>query len=241
MNLGIMQLWPFARKKEKEHPAFAQNHSWFTNIDQNQPIECYNFVVFDTELTGLSGRDEIVSIGAVHVRDLKIIAGETFHSFVRPHKITNATDSTLLHRITPEQLAHAPTLKEILPKFIEFCGPSLLVGHYVSLDLGYINKAAKKIFRSTIKNPCLDTMRLAQVYTDICWENHHDQFNLQVSFNLADLSRDYGLPAFSQHDALQDSLQTAYLFIYLIKKLKVQGIVTLKELYTAGQKWKRIF
>lgn len=240
--MAIMHLWPFTGGKDKkEHPVFTQNHSWFKDIDQNQPLECFNFVVFDTELTGLSSKDEIVSIGAVHVRDLKIIAGETFYSYIKPHKITDATDSTLLHRITPEQLVHAPALKDILPKFIEFCGPSLLVGHYVSLDVGFINQAAKKIFRSTIKNPCLDTMRLAQVYTETCWENYHDQFNLQVSFNLAELSKSYGLPAFSQHDALQDSLQTAYLFIYLAKKLKGQGLVTLKDLFNAGQNWKRIF
>lgn len=237
-----MGFWPFAdRKSKKHHPVFKRNHQWFTDIDQDQPLECYNFVVFDTELTGLSRKDEIVSIGGVHVRDLKIIAGETFHSYVRPHTKKDATDSTLVHRITPQQLTDAPFLREILPQFIEFCGPSLLVGHYVSLDVGFLNQAAKKIFGDTIKNPCLDTMRLAQVYTETCWENYHDQFNLQVSFNLTDLSNDYGLPVFHHHDALQDALQTAYLFIYLAKKLKSAGLITLKDLFNAGQSWKRIF
>ncbi|MBI5556805.1 MAG: 3'-5' exonuclease [Deltaproteobacteria bacterium] len=240
--LEQLRFWPFSwAQKQETHPAFALNHGWFKDIDQNQPLEHYNFVVFDTELTGLSRKDEIVSIGAVHVRDLRIVAGETFHSFVRPHKITKATESTFLHRITPEQLALAPSLKEILPKFLEFCGPSLLVGHYVSLDVGFINQAAKKIFGSTISNPCLDTMRMAQIYTETCWEKHLEQFNLQISFNLADLSTDYGLPAFSQHDALQDSLQTAYLFIYLAKKLKDHGLITLKDLFDAGRSWKRVF
>ena len=239
--MEFRRFWPFAAaNKIDEHPAFKRNQSWFAAIDQSQPLESYNFVVFDTELTGLSRKDEIVSIGAVHVRDLKILAGETFHSFVRPHKITNATDSTLLHRITPEQLATARTLKEVLPEFIEFCGPSLLVGHYVSLDVGFINQASRKIVGATIKNPCLDTMRLAQIYTETCWTQYHDQPNLQVSFNLADLSSDYGLPAFTQHDALQDSLQTAYLFIYLAKKFKTRGVVTLKDLFKAGQRWRKI-
>ena len=239
--MEFRRFWPFAaRNKTEEHPAFQRNHSWFASIDQGQPLESYNFVVFDTELTGLGRKDEIVSIGAVHVRDLKILAGETFHSFVRPHMITNATDSTLLHRITPEQLEHAPALKEVLPEFIEFCGPSLLVGHYISLDMGHINKATRKIFGTTVKNPCLDTMRLAQIYTETCWKQYQDQPNLQVSFNLADLSNDYGLPAFTQHDALQDSLQTAYLFIYLVKKFMSQGVVTLKDLFNAGQRWRKI-
>jgi DNA polymerase-3 subunit epsilon len=232
--------WPFAAdNKTVEHPAFKLNEGWFASVDQGRPLESYNFVVFDTELTGLSRRDEIVSIGAVHVRDLKILAGETFHCFVRPQTITQATDSTLVHRITPQQLEHAPPLQEVLPQFVEFCGPSLLVGHYVNLDMGYINQATKKFFGATLKNPCLDTMRLAQIYTESCWKRYQDQPNPQVSFNLADLSRDYGLPSFPQHDALQDSLQTAYLFIFLVKKFMAQGVVTLKDLYNAGR-WKFI-
>ncbi|MFZ5760203.1 MAG: PolC-type DNA polymerase III [Thermodesulfobacteriota bacterium] len=238
----MIPFWPFTREKSAQsHHIFAKNHEWFRQVDQDQPLECYNFVVFDTELTGLSRKDEIVSIGGVHVRDLKIIAGETFHSYVRPHKKKGATESTLVHRITPEQLTSAPLLQDILPQFIEFCGPALLVGHYVSLDVGFLNQAAKKLFGATISNPCLDTMRMAQIYTESCWEHYHDQFNLQVSFNLADLSSDYKLPTFDHHDALQDALQTAYLFLYLTKKLKKSGLITLKDLFKAGQSWKRIF
>lgn len=241
--MGKKSFWPFSlAKREPCPPIFAANHEWFAETDQEQPVESYNFVIFDTELTGLNRRrDEIIAIGAVHVRDLKILVGESFHSYIRPPTRTTATESTLIHRITPEQLTEAPTLKEVLPGFIEFCGPALLVGHYVSLDVDFINKASKKIFGKTIKNPCLDTMRLAQTYTETSWENYHDQFNLQVSYNLADLSASYKLPAFTQHDALQDALQTAYLFIYLIKKLKTQGYHTLKDLFHAGRSWQKIF
>jgi DNA polymerase-3 subunit epsilon len=233
----------FSRKRAKTiHPVFARNNSYFAELDQDQPLSSYEFVVFDTELTGMNNRrDEIVSIGAVRIKNLQIIAGENFQSFVRPHKITTATEGTFIHRITPQQLTKAPSLKEILPEFIEFCGSSLLIGHYVSLDVSFINKAAKKLFNAKIKNPCLDTMRLAQVYTETSWEQYHDRFNLQVSYNLTDLSRTYNLPVFSEHDAMLDALQTAYLFLFLAKKLKLHNLITLRDLFRAGQSWKNIF
>ncbi len=233
----------FSRKRARKiHPVFARNNSYFADLDQDQPLSSYEFVVFDTELTGMnSRRDEIVSIGAVRIKNLQIIAGENFQSFVRPHKITDATEGTFIHRITPQQLAIAPDLREILPEFIDFCGSSLLIGHYVSLDVSFINKAAKKIFGAKIKNPCLDTMRLAQVYTETCREQYHDRFNLRISYNLADLCRAYKLPIFSEHDAMLDALQTAYLFLFLIKKLNRRGMVTLHDVFKAGQSWKNIF
>ena len=46
---------------------------------------------------------------------------------------------------------------------------------------------------------------------------------------------------FAQHDALQDSLQTAYLFMFLIKKMRRKGLHTLKDFLKAGRKWKIIY
>lgn len=236
-----MGFWPFSQKKELP-AAFKRNHAYFAEVNHDLPLTEYDFVVLDTELTGLNQRrDEIVSIGAVRIRQLTIVAGETFQTLVRPATKTGVTDGTFIHRITPQELIDVPKLKEVLPAFIDFCGPSLLIGHYVDLDVTFLNKASKKLFGSIMKNPCLDTMRMAQVYTESCWEQYHDRFNLDVSYNLADLSRKYDLPVFPEHDALLDALQTAYLFLFLVQKLRGQGLVTLRDLFRAGQTWKRIF
>ena len=238
-----MNFWPFVKWKSKPaHPAFSRNHAFFQGFDQDKPIESYDYVVFDTELTGLSNnQDEIISIGAVHIRNLKIITGEIFHSYVRPHTKFEATESIFIHRITPEQIVDAPRLKHVMPKFIEFCGHALLVGHYVGLDMKFFNRAANKIFGNIIENPCIDTMFLAQAYTEMCWTQYHDQYNLQISYNLADLSETYNLPIFKQHDALHDALQTAYLFVFLVKKLQKLGLVTLRDFFQARSTLKKLF
>ncbi|MFH7325668.1 PolC-type DNA polymerase III [Desulfurivibrio sp. C05AmB] len=223
------------------HPLFAENWHHFKRLDQNLPLSAYEFVVFDTELTGLNRqRDEIVSIGAVRIRDLRIMVGDTFYVRVKPPKAL-PKDSTLIHRITPQQIEEAPSLAAILPSFISYCGRSLLVGHYVGLDVAFLNQACRRYYGAPVSNPCLDTMRLAQTYTEMQWRDYHDRFRMDLSFNLAALTSQYGLPRFTHHDAYEDALQTAYLFIFLVKKMHSQGIVTLKDLYNSGQAWRKIF
>ncbi|MFC1524677.1 PolC-type DNA polymerase III [Thermodesulfobacteriota bacterium] len=231
----------FNRNQDDPHPIVDFNNSFFSSIDQNFYLKDYDFVVFDTELTGMDyKKDEIISIGAVKIRNMRIKAGETFHSYVRPESL-EPRDSTLVHRITPQQLKDAPPLDQVLKEFIAYISGALLVGHYVDLDVSFINRAAKRLFNGTLKNPCLDTMRLAQAYTAMSRTQYHDRFNLQVTYNLADLVKVYGLPSFVQHDALGDALQTAYLFLYLTHKVRRHGYATLRELFGAGRSLMSIY
>lgn len=238
----MFDLFSLFKPKIPDHPAFARNHGFFRNFDQHQPIADYDYVVVDTELTGLSRRrDEIVSIGAVHIKNLQIMADQTFYTLVRPEHKIDATDSTVIHRITPQELIEAPKIEEVLPEFVDFCDDALLVGHYIDLDTGFLNKECQRFFKAKIKSPGLDTIRMAQIYTELNWQHHDERFNLNVSYNLTDLSKQYKLPLFPAHNALQDALQTAYLFVYLVKSLQKNGLHTLKDFYTAGQNLQRIF
>lgn len=212
------------------------NWRWVDTLDQACPILDYHFVVLDTELTGFNPRrDEIVSIGAVKIEGLRIVLGETFFTCLKA-KAALPKDSTLVHRITSERLENAPELPEILPEFLEFCGESLIVGHYIELDMAFINRACKKILGGELRTPCIDTMLLAQTYKERAREKPDNDGTpgLTTSLNLNDLAEEFHLPRFTQHDALEDAIQTAYLFLYLAKKMGDTGKRTLKELYRTG-------
>ena len=226
---------------DEVHEVLLENRRFFEGFDQSGPITQYEFTVFDTELTGLNiKQDEIVSIGAVRIRDLKIVPGENFHCYVRPKNLPSK-EATLVHRITMDVLHTAPPIEEILPQFVLFCHGSFLVGHYVALDVNFLNKALKEHLGGTISNPCIDTMKLAQVFREEQWGNYYDRFNYQISFNLEDLAKEYGLPNFDPHDALEDAYQTAYLFLFLVKKFRSGGLTTMKDLYMAGRNRRWIF
>ncbi len=234
-------LFRFFHRAKDVHPILIENKRFFLDFDQSRPIKDYEFTVFDTELTGLNLRkDEIVSIGAVKVRNLRIVPGENFHCYIRPQNLPSKA-ATLIHRITPDVLKDAHSIEEVLPEFVSFCHGSFLVGHYVGLDVKFLNKALKQYLGGTINNPCIDTMKLAQLYKEEQWGNYYDKFNYRISFNLEDLSIEYGLPDFEPHDALEDAYQTAYLFLFLVKKLRSGGFETIKDLYMAGRSWRWIF
>ncbi len=217
------------------HPLIVQNREAFAKFDQSKPLTEYTFVVCDTELTGFDRkRDEIISIGAVLIRDLQIDLGTTFHQYIRPRNIEH-TQATLIHRITPQQLAQAPPLAEVLPAFVEFAGNSLMVGHFLPLDMDFLNRAARKVLGGTLSNPGIDTMRLAQGYRRVLNGHFQDEEDRSCSYVLEDLAKEYHLPMFKAHDAFEDAMQTAYLFLFLLKKFRKGGLLTLKDIYQAGK------
>jgi DNA polymerase III subunit epsilon len=219
------------------HPRIKANHGRFKGFDQNAALDGLEFCVLDTELSGMTpGRHEIVSIGAVKVKNLCINPGETFYSLVRP-KGDLATPSTLVHRITTEELRQARDMEEVLPEFLDFCQDSLLVGHYIDLDMAFVNLAVHRAFGGLLLNPCLDTLRLAQIYEEKRFGLAADGRAEHVSYNLGDLVERYGLPRFAAHNSLADAMQTAYLFVYLVKKIGSGNVRTLKDLWSAGRKW----
>ena len=188
--------------------------------DKDLPVRECEFVVFDTELTGLNQRkDEIIAIGAVRVKQLRICCEETFYALIKP-KGKLHTPSTLIHRITPGELLVAEPIEQILPRFIDFCGGAFLVGHHVSLDLGFVNRACQNHLGGVIRSSSLDTMRLAMAYKTALNGPYPDHHEKQNSYRLSSLSDEFHLPKFEAHNALQDAFQTAYLFIYLIRKMR---------------------
>ncbi len=221
---------------KQPHDLISRNRAFFKNFDKSRPLSDYRFVVFDTELTGLkNNKDEIIAIGGVRINNLQIDLGDTFHCYIRPEKLDH-TKATLVHKITPEQLKIVPPLAEVLPQFLSFVGTDLLVGHFIGLDMGFLNAATRKLYSGTLANSCLDTLRMAQIYKRVILGRYHENStSSKDSYNLQSLSIEFNLPFFDAHDALEDALQTAYLFIFLAKKMQKYGVVSLRDLYSAGR------
>ena len=104
---------------------------------------CKDFVVFDTETTGLyPWSDKIIEVGAVRFRDG--IPAERFDMMVNPEIHIPQTISDITH-ITDEMVADAPAIGEVLPAFEEFVGADTLVGHNIDFDLRFIKAAGSKL------------------------------------------------------------------------------------------------
>ena len=207
--------------KKPTHPSIVANNLISVAADKHVPVRNCEFVVFDTELTGLNPRkDEIIAIGAVRIKNLRICCGDNFYALIKPRGKLH-TPSTLIHRITPRELSGAESVVDVLPRFVDYCGGAFLVGHHVLLDMGFVNRASQDYLGGIIQSSSLDTMRLAMAYKESLNGPHVDHRERHNSYTLSSLSEEFHLPRFEEHNALQDAMQTAYLFVYLIHKLRL--------------------
>lgn len=70
------------------------------------------YISLDCETTGLNPRkDEILSIGAVLIRDNKVLMRNTFNIFLKPSKSINA-ESIKIHHIRPVDLENGMNPKK---------------------------------------------------------------------------------------------------------------------------------
>ena len=230
---SLLKLWSW-RSCPNKHPSILTNEVMCGGYDEGRDIDCYEFVVFDTELTGLDRRrDEIVSIAAIRITDMRLCFDESFCSLVQTKK-KDYGEGTLVHKITPQQLLHAPQLEEVLPEFIEFCRDAVLVGHLPELDFSFIDKASRQYLGGIMHNPCLDSLELARGYWKLGMKKKLKNLPKINSFNLTELSVACRLPLFATHNALGDALQAGCLFLYLIRFLQKLGIKTFREFHRIG-------
>ena len=219
------------------HPRLAAHRAIQAERDPQAFLEDIEFVSVDTELTGFDPRrDAVVSIAAVRLRGLSIMAGETYATLLRPGRDVPRT-SSLIHRLTAAELEKAPEMDEALAGLLDFIGPAVVIGHHVDLDMAFLNAAARRAFGGELAAPCIDTLRLAMAYEEkrLTLEGGGDLE--QAGYTLPTLCRRYGLPAFAAHDARHDALAAAYLFLYLAKKLGRSRPMPLSGLWRAGRLW----
>lgn len=121
-------------------------------------IDC-DYVAIDTETTGLSNSDAITDIGAVFVKNGKII--HEYSQLVNP-LLPIPVEITALTGITNEMIAKAPTIDQVLPNFLALVQSAPILGHNINFDIRMLRNAARKIGIDDIDNDLIDTMLQSQ-------------------------------------------------------------------------------
>ncbi|GIW24225.1 PolC-type DNA polymerase III [Meiothermus sp.] len=200
-----MNLWPFAKS-----PAWNEVTYW----------------ALDLETSGLNPSDQILSVGMVPIRNGIIEFGAHYYSLVHPVRPEAlSAEGIKAHHILPRELDSAPKLELVLEEIRVRIGRDVLLLHFSSVDLGFLQRYFRDTGKPWIRPVVVDTAvllaRLGEQRRRL--EPHARPFPSGLAAARAAL----GLPGHLEHHALWDALATAELFLVLRQKLQAR---TLRQL-----------
>ncbi len=215
------------RKCEKSG---SEPGTWSGSVRKDTPLDDIPFTVFDTELSGLDPhKDFIVSIGAIKMTGSKIHVSREFYRLLKPAGEMTGK-SVEIHGLTPGELEKKESLERVFPDFLEFIKDSVVVGHFINIDLNFINASLKKLNKGSLTNPAVDTHFIHD------WlYKHGSEFKSHYrgasgKTDLFSISQKYGIAVYTAHNALNDAFMTAQLLQKFLHFLKPEGIRTLNDL-----------
>jgi DNA polymerase-3 subunit epsilon len=173
------------------------------------------YICFDCETTGLNPQiDDIISIGAVLIKNNTIVSSKKFVKFVKP-KTKLQAEAIKVHHIRECDLENAEEIDDVIVEFLEFIGNRKLVGYFLEFDMAMINKYLKPKLGITLPN---DAIEVSAIYHDFKIEAI-PQSHIDLRFDT--ILRELQIPSLGKHDAYNDAIMTAMIFL----KLKNQATV----------------
>ena len=167
------------------------------------------YVCLDCETTGLSPRkDEILSIGAVIIRENKILMRKTLNIFVKPSKKIDVS-SIKIHQIRPIDLENAIDPKDAILELLDFIGNRPIVGYYIKFDVAMISKYTKKYIGISLPN---ETIEVSSMYYKTRKRSSDYEF---IDLKFDTIMKELDLPELGKHDALNDAIMTSMMFLKL--------------------------
>lgn len=186
-------------------------------LDQ-QLLSQLSYTVFDTETTGLqpAAGDEIISLGALHIVNGRLLSHENFDQLIQPGRKLSA-ESIAIHGISDAMLIGQPAIEKVLPQFHRFAQDTILVAHNAAFDMRFLQMLEARTGIS-FTQPVLDTLLLSQVI-----HPHQELHSLEAIANRL------GVDIVGRHTALGDAIVTAEVLLKMLPLLAEKGIFTLKQ------------
>lgn len=188
-----------------------------------------NFAVIDTELTGLSEKqDSIVSIGAILMNEKSILLGNIFYRVLNPY-CKPKDETVLIHELTCSDIEQAPDIKLILREFFDFLKSRTVVGHFIDIDIKFLKKEFKKWLNIDFNPDAIDT------YIVFNWliERGLISKKFRGAKTLSEIAEAFEIKIDKIHDSLYDAFITAQIFqreITLIQRIQSSWFDFLKKI-----------
>jgi DNA polymerase-3 subunit epsilon len=197
-----------------------------TIVDKNALIKDVDFLVLDFETTGLyASKEKIVSIGYTVIKNLYVVPSTSTHILVNP-KQQLIEKNVSIHQLTDSELKHGlPLSKAIDNLLVEMAGKVVIV-HFDKVERSFINQSCRKLYKiSRLPVIMLDTLKIEQKKMQ-----QAQQYLNPEKLRLHALRQKYNLPRYKAHNAMQDSIATAELFLAQIDHIGDKNSIKLNKL-----------
>ena len=180
------------------------------------------FVCFDCETTGLDRKnDRIITLSAIKIIGNELQTSQSLNLVVKQDSEVSA-ESIAVHQIRniDIQNSHYLYLDEThaMNDFLDFIGGATLVGYYLDFDIAMVNRVIKPKLGIELPNPRIEVSGMYYDYAMNKYKRSCVEPNIDLSFDK--ILEKLEIPNLGQHDAYNDALMTALIFVKLKSLLK---------------------
>lgn len=184
--------------------------SFLFDLPPNDEVVC-----FDCETTGLNPKKaELLSIAALIIRGNRILTSKKLELYVKPTAGIDV-NSIKIHHLRHCDVENGLDSTQAITEFLNFIGSRPLVGYYLEFDVAMINKYLRAMLGISLPNRQIE---VSGIYYDKK-QRAIPQGHIDLRFD--SILEDLKLPTLGKHDAFNDALMTAMIYVKLqyVRKL----------------------
>lgn len=174
-------------------------------------------VCFDTETSGLDPKKaEILSLAAVRIRGNRILTSQRLNMVLKPQNAINQ-ESIKVHRLRHVDVMNGLDIYEGLDRFLRFVGNRPLVGYFLEFDVAMVNRYVRPWLGISLPQPCTEVSAL---YYDYRVRGRDGVYTGNIDLRFDTIMDELKLPVLPAHDALNDTVMTAMMYVKLQAAMK---------------------
>jgi DNA polymerase-3 subunit epsilon len=166
-------------------------------------------VSLDCETTGLDlAQAELLSVAAIRIRGDRILTSDALDLLVQP-RARPSDANVLIHQLRSVDVAGGLPPDEALERLLRFIGGRTLLGYYLEFDVGIVDRYLHPKLGVGLPNPRIEVSALYHDLRAGRLPGRHVDLRFQA------IRADLDLPDLPQHDAFNDALLTAMMYLRL--------------------------
>lgn len=191
----------------------------------NQSVRKTEFLVLDLETTGLNAKkDHILSLGYTIIRKNRVILSECVYNVIKQKQLLTS-DNVSIHQITDSEAEKGVKLKQAFDQLLLNLAGKVLIAHHAEIEQLFLNQACLQLYGSQLPVPVIDTMQIEKRKL----ERRHAGIKPN-QLRLFNIRKSYDLPRYKAHNALEDAVATAELFLVQVANICGRNICRLNDL-----------